>query len=322
VRGEPLPPADGKPPAARVRDGTWDCAIAEWRTRDSYLRLEPSTQDGYETWLGRIAEAFGGNLMSSTTGDEIDLFYDLWRKKGIGQQLKTLTVVFRRVVKIARRKRRKIDPDLLLDLELEDVQTVSHGAWTDTEIAIWRAMYPLDHPARWIMELAHLLGMGGAELRRLAPEHIDDDGYVMLGRSKMKRRGGGLQISNINDDPILKEVIEALPVPTDGGPYLRNAHGDLWTQSNLSKMFRKWTRAAKLPEDFDLHGGRATMICNQREAGVADEAGMLRSGHRERSIYKNVYGKGADMREVARDAQRQTVADRIRRQAAPLKAVS
>jgi hypothetical protein len=317
VRGEPQ--AEGDKPASRGVAGTWNAAVADYLGTHKYTSKAANTQRLYRPFLDSLRAACGKQLMKQTEPWFLFKLHDAVVQKQGSTQANTFLSVLANVVHVGRlRGWVPANLDLLLGIEHQEVERNSYRPYTDVEVEQYRDKHGPDTMARKAFELAYLLALGNADLIRLAPCHIDDLGNVWIARQKT----GTTQTSNINADPMLRQIIDSFDVPADGPvdtmgrstvPFLRNQFGKPFEGSTFRKQWRRWATEAGLREDFKIHGARATMVTDMMDAGVANSDGMRRTGHLDERTYVRVYGKQASVTRAAGRAQAQVVAARARK---------
>lgn len=317
-RGEPAPEPE---PTRRSRVGTWNAAIDDYKATTKYTDKSASTKRLYEPFIEALRASVGAKLMNLTDPYDLFLMHDTVARDSAVQANQLLTVLSN-IVHIGR-LRRWVPPhlDLLLGIEHRDVQSTSFRPYADDEIENWRETHAPGTMARNSFELAYGLALGTSDLIRLAPCHIDDLGNVWIARKKT----GTNQTSNVNADPVLRQIIDSFPPPPADGPvdmmgrstvpFLRNQYGKPYAEdgSTFRKQWRRWAVEAGNPADFTVHGGRATMVTDMMDAGVANSDGMRRTGHLDERVYKRVYGAHASATKAATRAQSQVVAARARK---------
>lgn len=316
-RGEPSPKEIEKAKGRAVQ-GTWDAAIEAYKSTNKYQSKAANTRRAYRPFIEQLRGSIGGQLIRETEPWLLFKMHDdVVQQQGPVQANAFLTVLAN-VVHVARlRGWVKANVDLLLGIEHQKVESNSHRPYKDEEIEAWRAKHRLGTMAWATFELAYGLALANVDLIRFAPCHIDDIGNVFIDRAKTKNT----QSSNVNIDPTLQAAIKWLSEqqPADGPkdamgrstvPFLANQYGKPFQGSTFRKQWRRWAIEAGLPEDFTLHGARATMVTDMIDAGVAHSDGMKVTGHADTRVYERVYGKQASISKAAGRAQDKALAAR------------
>lgn len=315
-RGEPTPEAE---PTRRSRIGTWNAAIDDYLQSGKYLSKADNTKRAYARFIELLRPLLGARLMSQTDPWLLFKAHDEVVQRS-AVEANTFLTVLSSVVHIGRLRRWvPASADLLYGIEHQDVESNSYRPYTDAEIEQWRDTHGVDTMARKAFELAYGLALGNSDLIAFAPCHVDDLGNVWLARKKT----GTTQTSNINADPVLRQIIDSFPAPSADDPvdmmgrstvpFLKNQYGKPFQSSTFRKQWRRWAAEAEVPEDVKIHGARATMVTDMMDAGVANSDGMRRTGHLDERVYKRVYGAQASAAKAAARAQAQVVAARQRR---------
>lgn len=318
--GKPMPADDGAIVAQRrSKAGTWNAACDDFESLTFFTEKAENTKRAYRPWLALIREMWGDLPMRKMDRWPVFKFHNEVIQTRGPTLANTLASVLGHVVKIGR-LHGWVKDDLMLGIEHQEPNSTSYRPYKDEEIALWREKYGMATMARQAFELAYRLLLGRADLIRLAPCHIGDDGTIWIERQKT----GGAQISNIHDDPVLAAMIAAFPPPPADGPvdmhgrstvpFLRNAAGVPFLPNTFGKQWRRWATAIGLPADFTIHGSRATGVTEMEDLGVRVEDGMKRTGHLEAKTYLGVYAKAANKKVSASRAQKALTAARQRRE--------
>ena len=78
--------------------------------------------------------------------------------------------------------------------------------------------------------------------------------------------------------PALEESIE--PSETGEATWLISVLGQPFTSNGIGALFKKWTKAAGLPEPCALHGLRKAACGRMAEQGLANHEIMALTGHK------------------------------------------
>jgi hypothetical protein len=317
--GTPMPADADVEPQRRSRAGTWNAACDDFEQLTFFTGLAPNTQRAYVPWIEVIREMWGDLPMRKMDRWPVFKFHNQVIETRGKVQANTLASVLGHVIHVGR-LHGWVKDELMLGIEHQESNSVSYRPYKEEEIALWREKYGMETMARKAFELGYRLMLSRADLILLAPCHIADDGTVWINR----RKTGGAQISNIHDDTLLEAIIASFPPPLADDPvdmhgrstmpFLRNANNGPFLSNTFGKQWRRWATAIGLPEDFTIHGSRATGVTEMEDLGVRVEDGMKRTGHREAKTYLGVYAKQANKVLSARRAQQALTAARQRRE--------
>jgi hypothetical protein len=341
VAGGDLPRPPGKV-RLTAKAGSWTAAIDDFR-RDKDYQKRPNTQRQYDMWLNGLHGAIGDQMMRSTEKRRVYAMHNDLVTQGRQVYANQLLTVLRGLVKQARINGWLRDDGLLFGLEFQKITDVNHfRPYRQEEIDQWRDAYSfdsaaeLDVTARAAFELTYHCALGNAELIRFAPCHIEPNGDYAIKRQKLNAKDGGWQRGNIYSDPMLARAIDVLQArPTKGEdvidiktgrsttPLLRNQHGNAFSGSTMRKQWQRWREAIGLPDDFNIHSGRTSLVTDMMDEGVLATDGMAKTGHMNIDTYLKSYGHARDTNRAAARADTQVGAARRKRVgAAPAKAAA
>lgn len=302
VVGEDVPrPAFGKI-RLTAKAGTWSAALDDWIDAE-YPALAVETKRGYDRFAALLREVLGDRMIRDTDPWALFIIHKGFVQKGQLAYANTLLAVLKGVVKIATIHRWNRDPNILLGIEHQEIGSTHYRPWRQDEVDSWRARYTTQHDlmARAVFELGYHFGLASVELIRFAACHIDENGDINIKRQKT----GGLQTGNVNSDPTLRAIVDALiALPRSGddvvdmqgrstAPLLRNQWGKPYQTSTLRKQWARWREAIGIADDFNMHGSRATLVTDMVENGVDHIDGMGKTGHSDIRTYMGVYGHAA-----------------------------
>jgi integrase len=165
---------------------------------------------------------------------------------------------------------------------------VGHRAWTDEEIAQFRAHWSYGTEARLQFELAFMLAARRINVKGLGPQHIKN------GRMEFKHAKNGNWVS-IPMSPELRLAIQSRP-HKDGLTFLRPCG-----LSRMTRRMRGWCTSAGLPPDCRLHGLRATRCTVIANAGGSPHSIMAVSGQKTLAQVER-YTRHVDRRRLADEA--------------------
>ncbi|MFI0849026.1 tyrosine recombinase XerC [Mesorhizobium sp. IMUNJ 23232] len=120
-------------------------------------------------------------------------------------------------------------------------------------------------------------------------------------QKKNRNRHGGREMFI----PVVDKLAAALE-PLDrskGGTVLKNAYGRSFSEKSLTGMMQHWTRQAKIPDGYTLHGLRRTFGTYLAECNIQARAIMEAMGHSSMSVTDD-YVREANKKRIAVDIAR------------------
>ena len=152
-----------------------------------------------------------------------------------------------------------------------------HGfrTWTEDEIAIFEATYPIGTRERLVFTLALYTALRRQDLAILGHQHIRN-GAIYICPAKTRLTTGVFLVLPIH--PELAEVLAL--VPASQKTLILNAWGGPFRVENLSTWFGNVCRRAGLPMGLCLHGLRKAACRRLAESGCTVHEIMAISGHR------------------------------------------
>jgi site-specific recombinase XerD len=167
-----------------------------------------------------------------------------------------------------------------------------HHGWSDSEIAQYRAHWPLGTQQRLVAEFALESTSRRGEVVKLGPQHVKD------GRIKIARTHGSRDV-DILISPELQAACDAMPKAHL--TFIVTAYGQPRSKFGLGTDFAKWASEAGLPKRCRLHGLKKGGMRRLAEDGATAHELMAVSGHRTLSEVQR-YTVGVDMRRLADSA--------------------
>jgi integrase/recombinase XerD len=171
-------------------------------------------------------------------------------------------------------------------------KTKGHHSWTDDEIEMYRAQWPLGTQQRLVFEFALETTSRRGEVVRLGPQH------VKAGRIRIERIHGSTDV-DILVSPDLQAACDAMP--KNHLTYIVTAHGKPRSKYGLGNDFAKWVTEAGLPARCRLHGLKKAGMRRLAEDGATTHELMATSGHKTLSEIQR-YTDAADRKRLADSA--------------------
>jgi integrase len=184
--------------------------------------------------------------------------------------LKTLRGLFSYAIEIE-----LIEEDPSTGLKVKLPKSSGYHTWDASEIAQYRAHWPLSSEPRLVMEFALETASRRCEIIHLGRQHVKG------GRIKIKRAKG----CNGVDIPLsaeLKMALDAMP-SNEHLTYLVNAKGEPYSPESLGQKFAEWATGAGLLQRCRLHGLRKSRTSQLATKGAAPHLIMAVTGHKSLS---------------------------------------
>ena len=247
-------------------EGTIQHLVDSYLTSLDFRRLQPSTQATYRGIYTRFAEKHGHRPVAGLTRQKAeDLVTEMEDRPGAAvsflKRLKTLMVF------AVARKYIRVDPTY----RLKAFKGGEIHTWTEAEIAMFEAFWPVGSRERLAFALHLFTGQRRSDVHRMTWADIVE------GRIAVRQQKTGTELSiPIHDalQPILNAADHTHPpiVATEQGtPFAVAAYGN-W----INRAIRK----SKLPERCVVHGLRKAAARRLSEAGCTGPEIMSITGHK------------------------------------------
>ncbi len=251
-----------------VKPGTIGALIVSYKKSGKYFALRATSKAGYASRIEQLRVEHGHRAVSGLTRERINTgilqpFAD--RPGSAHATLKMLRILIRHAINIGWLKH---DPSLGIDrAKLKRIRS-----WTETEIAQFRARWPLGIKQRTAFELFLNTGQRRSDVVRMEWTHITKDGKISIVQQKTEQK---LLI------PLHRDAIEALNASERShNSILITAWGKPFTVDGFSQWMRDAIRAADLPLECQPHGLRKATGRRLAEAGATAKMIMAILGHR------------------------------------------
>jgi integrase len=187
-----------------------------------------------------------------------------------------------------------------------------HHTWTNDEIELYRAYWPLGSQQRLVMEFALETASRRGEVVRFGPQHVKN------GRISIERTHGS-EDADIPMSPELQAACDAMPKAHLN--YVVTIHGKRRSKYGLGNDFAKWATEAGLPARCRLHGLKKGGMRRLAEDGATTHELMAISGHKTLSEVER-YTKDADRKRLATSGMAKRLAQSVNTKVANLGAQS
>jgi integrase len=175
-------------------------------------------------------------------------------------------------------------------------------AWTEEDIAIFEATYPIGTLERLAFALALYTGLRRQDLHGIGPQHVRN-GVIHLSPEKTRMTTGVFLVLPVH--PELAKVLALVPEGQSAfllTPCQRRPFSAIY----LTIWFGRACRAAGLPKGLCLHGLRKAACRRLAESGCSVHEIMSVSGHRTMQWVEH-YTKSVEWTKLARRAMENLV---------------
>lgn len=202
------------------------------------------------------------------------------------------------------RKVKKVANNPALEVNYISTGSDGHHTWTVGEVRQYEEAHPIGTTARLALALMLFTGVRRSDVVRLGPR-MERDGWLYFtetknAESKVRSRREGAKRRELPVLPELRDVI-AGSRKTGAFTYLVSELGKPYGAKGFGNRFKKWCRAAGLPERCTAHG--------LRKAGASIAADNGATEHQLMAIYgwdspkqAALYTRKVNRRRLAADA--------------------
>jgi integrase len=274
----------------RIGAGSLDALAISWYSSASFAKnLQPITQKTYRNILERLRADHGDKPVALITSLAI-------RKIMLKQQdtpdaanitLKVLRAIMKHAVDIEMR------PDNPA-IGVEKLKVTSKGfhTWTEEEIDLYEAHWPIGTRERLAIALLSYTGQRRGDVVKMGPRSLRD------GVLEFTQQKTGQEVA-IPLHPDLKAIIDATVIGTSA--FLVTGFGKPFTAAGFGNWFREKCDLAKVPAHCSAHGLRKAAARRLAEAGHTAHQIMAITGHTSLSEVQR-YTRAADRRKMAKEA--------------------
>jgi integrase len=291
-RGQKAIPLPGLPGSEEFMAayGTIDALCVSYYRSDAWLHgMDEATRQRRRGAIERFREQHGSKRVALLRRDHIEgMLAKIERPHAKRHWLKAIRGLLKHAVPIM------IRDNPAAGISIAVPKSRGHHTWTDTEIAQFRAHWPLGTTPRLVFEIGLETASRCIEITRLGWQHV--------ARDRIVRRAKGSDDVDLPLTRDLHSAIEAMP-RGDNLLFVTMADGGAMTPNWLSKCFAEWAVAAGLPAHCRLHGLKKSGLRRLAEAGRTAHQLMAVSGHRSLSEVQR-YTEAANRKRLADAALR------------------
>jgi integrase len=263
--------------------GSVSAAIAGYYCDNSFTRLSPVTRKARRAILEKLRTSHGDKPIALLQRQHI---LGLLGKKTpyVAQDwLKVLRGLMKFAVAIG-----LCPEDPTADIEPLKIKGGTIHTWTEDEIAAYEQYYQIGTRARLAMTLMLYTAARRGDAVNLGPQH------VRAGRLTYRQRKTGRVVSM----PVHQALAAAIAATPSGHlTFLATEHGAAFTRGGFGNQFRKWCRAAGVPE-CSPHGLRKACARRLAEAGCSAHEIASITGHKTLAEVQR-YADAADRERMA-----------------------
>lgn len=271
-------------PSAR----SFDALIAAYKGSPEFTKRAATTQRDYSRYLDIVSTAWGELHVGSIRPKHIIRLRDAWAETPVAAN-HLLSVLKTLINWGIPREFSETNPCVYVPkLEVEEGGARPWPLWAYNLIE----KHAREDMKRAVM-LARHTGQRQADVLRMAPEHVDDDGINVTQQKTGKELWVPLHVE-------LREAVKSWR----GSPYVRTTKGESYTPDRFRAA---WTRlmndtpAGKIrKEGYTFHGLRASSVEKLREAGCGDREIEAITGMSSTMITR--YSRFADQKRLAKAA--------------------
>jgi integrase len=274
---------------ASAAPGSIAALVESYLKSDGYVSLRPTTKTGYSSRLEHLRIKHGHRSVKGLTRERIltGIMQPYAGKPGAALSLlKMLRILIRYAIAIG-----WLTSDPSFGIKRPKIKRIR--SWTEEEIGVYRARWPLGTLQRTAFEMFLNTGQRRSDIVRMARSHISPDNKITVVQQKTGRR---LVI------PLHRDALAGLAA-TEGSnvSLFTTAYGKAFSVDGFSQWIRDAIAEAGLPLECQPHGLRKATGRRLAEAGASARQIMAILGHTTLSEAER-YTEEADQVALADDA--------------------
>jgi integrase len=274
--------------AKRTGVGTIDALVATTFYKSTHwTNLSPQSQQTYAPVIDKFRARHGRLHVATLQAKHVGLALDEVAKPSAKRKLlKALRLLMRAAIPSMRAD----DPTAGIKVTMP--KSKGWHPWSDEEIELYRARWPLGTEARLVFEFALETASRRSEVVRLGPQHVRN------GRIRIERTHGSSNV-DIQLTAELTAAVMAMP-KAKHLTFIVGRGGKPLTGGGLAKRFAEWATAAGLPSCCRLHGLKKGGMRRIAEMGASAHQLMSWSGHKTLAMIAH-YTDSVDRAKLADD---------------------
>jgi integrase/recombinase XerD len=185
------------------------------------------------------------------------------------QRLKAMRAMFRWAV-----EEEECENNPTIGVQKHGYHSDGHHTWTDEQMAQYRTFYALGTKQRVAIDLVSYTSCRREDVVRFGPQHRRD-GRLIYRQAKNEHRNP-IDL----DIPVHAKLAESLDAfNCEHLTYLVTEYGKPFTVKSFGNKFKRWCRAAGLPDHCTLHGVRKHTASQLAEEGATPHQIGSVTGH-------------------------------------------
>ncbi len=225
--------------AGRLRHGTLEWLVAQFKQSSAWSRSAPATQRQWENILGRVCERAGNEPFAAITAKAITIGRE--DRKATPAAANNFLKVMRKLFAFAV-DHHDLKANPAAEVKLIPLKGEGHETWTAEDVAKYRARWATGTRQRLAMEFLLLTGLRRGDAVRAGRQHVRDG---ML-RMKAEKTGTDLFV------PFPPEFASLMG--RGDLAFITGADGKPMTKESFGNSFREWCVAAGVSKS--AHGLR------------------------------------------------------------------
>jgi integrase len=281
--GERAPKGAG---AERTKAGTLNALVVAYYTSADWQLLSKSTQATYRGIIDRFRAEHGDKPYAKIESHHVRTILDA--RAGTPAAANNLLKVLRALMRFALdRNLMKADPTV--GVRPLRYRTEGFHTWSEEEIAIFDARWPLGSQERLAKDLLLYTAQRSSDVRVMGLQHVRG-GIVKV---RQQKTGATLEI------PLHAALRASLDArPTNQLTFITTPTGEPYTPAGFGNWFSEAARKAGLPVGVSAHGLRKAAARRLAEAGCTASEIAAMTGHRTLKEVSR-YTRAADQRSMA-----------------------
>jgi integrase len=250
----------------RSKPGSVSEAVAGYYTGQAFRSLSSGTAMKWKAILERFRESHGQRTLATLPKEFIVALLDTLPPHAALNWLKVFRHFFRWCL-----DRKLIRSDPTFGIKLKTPKSDGHHSWTEDEIAMFEAHWPIGSKPRLALALGLYTAQRRGDAIKLGRQHIRD------GVLTVRQQKTGVTLA-IPVHPDLAAIIAATPV--GHLTLLTTNTGKSYSGNDFTDQFRAWCDAAGLPKHCVFHGLRKAALTRLADAGCTTHELAAISGHK------------------------------------------
>lgn len=276
--------------ASRTKPGSFNALIVEYYKSADFTTLSSSTKATYRGWIEPFRSEHGDKLVGHLRRKHVRAI--IQARASTPAAANHLLQMISRLMELA------IDLEWREDNPAQNIRKIRHEsdgfhAWEPSEIAQYKARWPVGTRARLALDLLLYTGQRRSDVVRMGWQHIKD-GVLTIRQDKSRR--GNKQGTEVYIP--IKELLPTLEaLPRTNLTFLITDYGRPYTREGFGNRMRKWCDAAGL-SGCSAHGLRKAAATRLANAGCTPHEIMAITGHKSLSEVER-YTREADKKRNA-----------------------